>query len=137
GGDDILWAFQSATIGAVAAGIGAIVVAPRRPGLAAALLLVAMATSGASLAFFAGTAVRLLIERPRALIWLAVPAAAFLAWYVTYGHTGVNALRSPSLDGVGPYVAIGLTATAGGALGTTLPIVGLVGLVAVTVGLLM
>ena len=31
GGDDILWAFQSATIGAVAAGMGAILVAPRRP----------------------------------------------------------------------------------------------------------
>src|SRR6266404_1190922 len=60
GGDDILWAFQSATIGAVAAGIGAIVVAPRRPGIAAALLTTAVATSGASLAFFVGAGVRLL-----------------------------------------------------------------------------
>ncbi|MEO5940378.1 MAG: hypothetical protein ABIZ72_05425 [Candidatus Limnocylindrales bacterium] len=124
GGDDILWAFQSATIGAVAGGIGAIVVAPRRPGLAAALLTVAVATSGASLAFLAGTGVRLLLERPRTLVWLIVPVGLYLAWYVTYGATGVAALRSPSLDGVAPYVAVGLAASAGGALGTTMLVVG-------------
>ena len=55
GGDDILWAFQSGTIGAVAAGMAAVVVAPRRPGVAAILLTVALATSGAGLAFVAGT----------------------------------------------------------------------------------
>ncbi len=32
GGDDILWAFQSGTIGAMAAGMAAVVVAPKRPG---------------------------------------------------------------------------------------------------------
>src|SRR4029079_7181653 len=47
GGDDILWAFQSGTIGAVAAGMAAIVIAPRRPAVAAILLTVALATSGA------------------------------------------------------------------------------------------
>src|SRR4051795_13380482 len=56
GGDDILWAFQSGTIGAVAAGMAAVVIAPRRPGVAAVLLTIALATSGAALAFVAGTA---------------------------------------------------------------------------------
>ena len=46
GGDDILWAFQSATIGATAAGMAAVVVAPRRPAVAAVLLTIALATSG-------------------------------------------------------------------------------------------
>ncbi|MEO5941667.1 MAG: hypothetical protein ABIZ72_11540 [Candidatus Limnocylindrales bacterium] len=135
GGDDILWAFQSATIGAVAGGIGAILVAPRRPGLAAALLTIALATSGASLAFLAGTSVRLVLERPRALAWLIVPVGLYVAWYVTYGASGVAALRSPSLDGVAPYVAVGLAASAGGALGTTILLVGGIASIVLVAGL--
>jgi hypothetical protein len=135
GGDDILWAFQSATIGAVAAGMAAIVVAPRRPGLAAGLLTIALATSGASLAFLVGTGVRLLLVRPRAVAWLLVPASLYLAWYVSFGATGVAALRSPSLDGVAEYAASGLAASAAGALGLTLPLAGVVVGVALVAGL--
>jgi hypothetical protein len=136
GGDDILWAFQTASVGAVAAGIAAILVAPRRPGVAAALLTVAMATSGASLAFLVGTGVHLLLTRPRALPWLLVPTGLYLAWYVAFGASGIAALRSPSLDGVPAYVAVGLTAAAAGAVGTTTPLVGLVGCVALVVAAL-
>jgi hypothetical protein len=135
GGDDILWAFQTATIGAVAAGIGAIVLAPRRPGLAAGLLTIAMATTGASLAFLVGTGVRLLLTRPRALPWLIIPTGLYLAWFVAYGASGVSALRSPSLDGVPQYTAVGLAASAAGALGTTWPWVGAAACVALAVGL--
>ena len=137
GGDDILWAFQSATIGAVAAGMAAMVVAPRRPGLAAGLLTVALATSGASLAFLVGTAVRLLITRPRALPWLVLPTGVYLAWFVAFGAAGVSALRSPSFAGVPEYVATGLAASAAGALGVTLPIVGAIACVVVAVGLVL
>jgi hypothetical protein len=133
GGDDILWAFQSASIGAVAAGIGAMVAAPRRPGLAALLLTIAMATSGASLAFFIGTGVRLLLTRPRAIPWLLIPFGLYLAWYIAYGAAGVTALRSPSFDGVPAYVATGLAASAAGALGTTSLVVGFVGCVALAI----
>jgi hypothetical protein len=136
GGDDILWAFQSATIGAVAAGMGAILVAPRRPWAAAGLLTIAMATSGASLAFLVGTGVRLLLTRPRALAWLLVPAGLYLAWYVAFGASGVAALRSPSLDGVPAYVATGLAASAAGALGSTLLAVGAAACVGLIAGLL-
>lgn len=135
GGDDILWAFQSATIGAVAAGISAIVVAARRPGLAAILLALAMATSGASLAFLVGAAVRLLLTRPRALPWLLLPVGFYLAWYVTYGASGVAALRTPSLDGVAPYIVVGLSAAAAGALGLTALVIGGVACVALALGL--
>jgi len=137
GGDDILWAFQTATIGAVAAGIGALVVAPRRPGLAAGLLTIAMATTGASLAFLVGTGVRLLLTRPRALPWLMIPTGLYLAWFVAYGASGVTALRSPSLDGVPQYAAVGLAASAAGALGTTWPWVGATACVALVAGLVL
>jgi hypothetical protein len=135
GGDDIMWAFQTATIGAVAAGIGALVVAPRRPGLAAGLLTIAMATTGASLAFLVGTGVRLLLTRPRALPWLVIPTGLYLAWFMAYGASGVSALRSPSLDGVPEYTAVGLAASAAGALGTTWPWVGAAACLALVVGL--
>jgi hypothetical protein len=128
-------AFQSATLGAIAAGIAAMVVAPRRPALAAVLLTIAMATSGASLAFFLGTGLYLLLTRPRALPWLLLPFGIYLAWYLAFGHSGIAALRSPSLDGVPAYVAFGLAASAAGALGTTAPLVGLVGCVALAVAI--
>ena len=137
GGDDILWAFQSASIGVVAAGIAALVVAPRRPGLAAGLLTIAMATSGASLAFLVGTGVRLGLTRPRALPWLLLPTGLYLAWFAAYGASGVAALRSPSFDGVLQYVAVGLEASAAGAIGTTWPWVGAVACIAVVVGLVL
>ena len=132
GGDDILWAFQSGTIGAVAGGLAAIVVAPRRPGLAAGLLVVAMATSGASLAFFVGTALHLLLTRPRALAWLAVPFGLYLAWFVAFGAAGTG---SPSVIGLPAYVLSGLITTAAGIAGSTAPVVGVAVLVALAVGL--
>ena len=95
GGDDILWAFQSGTIGATAAGMAALVVAPRRPGLAAVLLTVALSTSGVGLAFFVGTAVHLLLTRPRALPWLLVPLGLYLVWFVLFATSSV----SPGLEG--------------------------------------
>lgn len=129
GGDNILWAFQSGTIGATAAGMAALVVAPRRPGIAAALLTIALATSGAGLAFFVGTGVHLMLTRPRALPWLLVPLGLYLLWYAGFGAAG-----SPGLVGVPEYVMRGLEASAAGALGSTLPIVGQLALIALAFG---
>jgi len=131
GGDDILWAFQSGTIGAVAAGMAAVVVAPRRPALAAILLTIAMATSGASLAFFLGTALHLSITRPQALAWLLLPLGLYGLWYVVFA-TGS---ASPGLGGVAAYVLTGLEASAAGALGTTSLVVGGIALLALAFGL--
>ena len=131
GGDDILWAFQSGTIGAVAAGMAAIVVAPRRPAVAAILLTIAMATSGASLAFFLGTALHLAITRPRALAWLLVPLGLYGLWYVVFAEGSA----SPGLGGVVEYILTGLEASAAGALGTTSLVVGAIALLALAFGL--
>jgi hypothetical protein len=131
GGDDILWAFQSGTIGAVAAGMAAIVVAPRRPAVAAILLTVALATSGAALAFVVGTAFHLAITRPRALAWLALPMGLYLVWYLLFATSAV----SPGLGGVAEYVLTGLAASAAGAVGTTILVVGEVVLLLLAFGL--
>ena len=135
GGDDILWAFQSGTIGAVAAGMAAVVVAPRRPAVAAILLTVALYTSGAALAFLVATAFHLLLTRPRALVWLALPVGLYLAWYVGFGASRMVALRSPSLDGVPQYVFEGLAASAAGVVGSAVPLVGQLVLLLLAFGL--
>jgi len=132
GGDDILWAFQSGTVGATAAGMAAVVVAPRRPAVAAILLTLALATSGAGLAFFVGTGIHLLMTRPRSLPWLLLPAGLYGGWYVVFGASAV----SPSLQGVPEYVLRGLAASAAGALGSTSTVVGGVALLALALGLI-
>jgi hypothetical protein len=131
GGDDILWAFQSGTIGATAAGMAALVVAPRRPALAAVLLTVALATSGVGLAWFVGTAVHLLLTRRNAIVWLLLPLGLYLVWFVLFATSSV----SPGLGGLVEYVLTGLTATAAGVLGSTSLVVGAIALLALAFGL--
>ena len=135
GGDDILWAFQSGTVGATAAGMAAVVVAPRRPAAAAVLLAIALATSGVALAFLVGTMLHLALTRPRALAWLALPIGLYFVWLVTFGATRMVAMRSPSLDGVPEYVLAGLVASAAGVVGSVLPVVGSVALLALAFGI--
>jgi hypothetical protein len=135
GGDDILWAFQSGTVGATAAGMAAVVLAPRRPAVAAVLLSIALATSGVAFAFLVGTALHLALTRPRALAWLTLPVGLYLAWLVTFGATRMVAMRSPSLDGVPEYMLAGLVATAAGVVGSALPVVGSVALLALAFGI--
>ena len=132
GGDDILWAFQSGTIGAVAAGMAAVVVAPRRPALAAILLTLALATSGAGLAFLTGTGLHLILTRPRALPWLLVPTALYLGWLIVFGVWGIG---PPRFAGLPEYVLSGMTASAAGAIGSTSLVVGQVVLLALAFGL--
>ena len=131
GGDDILWAFQSGTIGATAFGMGALVIAPRRPAVAAILLTIALSTSGIGLAFFVGTGFHLLLTRPRALPWLLVPLVYYLVWFVLFATSSV----SPGLNGLVEYVLEGLTASAAGALGSTSLVVGSLALLALAFGL--
>ena len=132
GGDDILWAFQMGTVGATAGGMAALVVAPRRPALAAVFLTLALGCSGVALAFVVGTALHLLSTRPRALVWLAIPVGLYLVWYVTFGSSG---LGGRGVAGLADYVLSGMAASAAGALGSTMLIVGGLALLALAVGL--
>ena len=131
GGDDILWAFQSGTVGAVAAGMAAVVVAPRHPAVAAVLLTIALATSGAGLAFLDGTGEHLLLTRPGALPWLLLPVGLYLGWYLIFATSAV----SPGFGGLLEYVLTGLSAGAAGALGSTALVVGQVALLALALAL--
>jgi hypothetical protein len=131
GGDDILWAFQSGTIGATAFGMGALVIAPRRPAVAAVLLTIALSTSGVGLAFFVGTGVHLVLTRPRALPWLLVPLTYYLIWFALFATSSV----SPGLNGLVEYVLEGLTASAAGVLGSTSLVIGSLALLALAFGL--
>jgi hypothetical protein len=137
GGENILWAFQMGFVGAMAAGTGAIIVAPRQPALAAVLLCLGVATSGVALAFVVGTAVQLLLTRPRASAWLALPLGGYQLWYVAIGSGAVGAHRSPSLEGVPEFVATGIAATAAGVLGTENLAVGGVALVILVVAMVL
>jgi hypothetical protein len=137
GGENILWAFQMGFVGAMAAGMAAVVVAPRRPAVASALLCLGLATSGVALAFVVGTGVHLLLARPRAVAWLALPVGGYLAWYLTIGSAAVGAHRSPSLEGVPEFVATGVAATAAGVLGTPNLLIGGVALVILVVVLVL
>jgi hypothetical protein len=112
--------------------MAALVVAPRRPGFAAVLLTLALGCSGVALAFVVGTAFHLLMTRPRALAWLAIPVGLYLVWYVTFGSSGVTGL---GFAGLAEYVLSGLEASAAGALGTTMLVVGQLALLALAFGL--
>ena len=134
GGDDILWAFQSATIGATAAGMAAVVIAPRRPAVAAVLLTIALATSGVALAFLAGTGLHLLADPMAGARLAGAPGRAVSGLAGDFGARGWRA-APPSLEGVPEYVLSGLVATAAGMVGSALPVVGQVVLLALAFGL--
>jgi hypothetical protein len=103
--------------------------------MTAVLLTISLATSGVALAFLAGTILHLVLTRPRALAWLALPIGLYLAWLVTFGATHMVAMRTPSLDGVPEYMLAGLVATAAGVVGSVLPVVGSLVLLALAFGI--
>lgn len=96
GYENLLWAFQFAFMGAIAIGLGAVLVLDqkrvtwRRLALATALLLVAIT--------FAGTAIPLVVASAlvawryggflKAVVLAAATGIPYLAWYVTYSRVG-------------------------------------------------
>jgi hypothetical protein len=122
GFDNLVWAFQIGFVGSMAAGIWALVAASRAP-LAAALLTVAVWTTGAGLFFVLPVAV--LVQQRR---WLAVPLLTYAAWFLLARPT----LTAP--PDVGSFLAYGATVVGsafGGVTGAG-PVLG--GLVALAVG---
>ena len=100
GFENLYWGFQTGFVGAMAAGLGALLLLDRddRRGRWAvgALLLVGLATAGVALAFFAAVGVEILVRRRvrQMLLPLAVPAAIYAAWFLAFGRFGVTT-RSP------------------------------------------
>ena len=135
GSDNIFWAFQVSMVGATALGLFALWMAPRRPGAAASLLTVAVLSQGVGLAFLCGTAVHLLLARPRAVAWLLIPAFVWGTWYVVYGNVAQfpNDPPSANLGSLPGFVALGATFAMAGVLGTQVPAVGAAALAATAV----
>jgi hypothetical protein len=103
GGENILWAFQIGFVGSVFCGLLATLLLdpPATTSVAraaASLALVAsLMFSGIGLFFCGAIAVDLLLDRQRrSALWVLVaPALAYLAWYFTFGASGVTSHRSP------------------------------------------
>jgi hypothetical protein len=126
GWENILWAFQVAMMGATALGLLALWISPRRPVLAAMLLTAAVMCHGVGLAFLAGTALHLLLARPRATLWLLLPASLWGVWYVAYG----TAAPSPDVEALPGFIGVGIGYAVAGVLGTQPLVVGAVAMAA-------
>lgn len=107
---DIVWSFQTGFTGAMAFGLGAVVLLDhrsadrRRDALGMACGLAALLCSGVGLAMvFAAGATVLLRRGWRAALGVTVPLLViFGAWFVAYGHTG-NTIR-PSAHQFGIFL---------------------------------
>lgn len=129
GAENILWAFQIGFVGSVFCGLLAILlldippISAARQVLASLALIASLMFSGVGLFFCGAIAVDLLIDRQRrsALAVLIAPAVAYLAWFATFGASGVTSHRSPftiaALISLVHYVPFGLGAAIAGLAG--------------------
>jgi hypothetical protein len=130
--EDLLSAFQVGYFGSMAFGIAALLALERRDergdAIACAALVASLAFSEIALAFAAGVAVAIALERgPLRRAWVpAVPLLLYAVWYPTFGQSGAylgpsgfslhNVATSP------PYVLDGFASSVGSLLGLGTPI---------------
>ena len=130
GFENLYWAFQIGFVGALAAGLGAIVAFDTRPlksrraAIGAGLLVGSLATQGGpGLICCLAVGLELLLDpsRRRMVLWLAIPAAVYAAWYLLIGRVGIESHQGlfslGGLDDIPPVVATGLATTAGALVG--------------------
>ena len=123
GWENLLWAFQMGWLAGLAFGLGAMLVLPRRPWLAAALLTVALSfVAGTGIIFAIAAAVELALtpSRRRQILWLVPPAVALAVWYVAFGRFGAHPNPPPSAANVllvPLYAAWGLSQGVAGLIG--------------------
>ncbi|HYK96128.1 MAG TPA: hypothetical protein VE011_09725 [Candidatus Dormibacteraeota bacterium] len=85
GFENLFWGFQMGMVGGLSLGLWALVAVPRRPIVAAVLLLAGVATSGSVLFGVAAACVYLLLTRPRWAAITLLPVAAYGVWWVVIG----------------------------------------------------
>ena len=130
--EDLLTAFQIGYFGSMAFGIAALLAIERADGLgdvlACVLLVASLAFAEIALAFAAGIAVAIALQRgPARRAWIvAVPILLYLIWYPTFGQSGAHLGPSSfSLHNVAtspPYVLDGFASSAGSLLGLGTPL---------------
>lgn len=145
GFENLFWGMQIGFVGAIALGLGAVILLDGQPSAgrvvaATGLLTVGVMTSGFGLFMLAFAGLDLLLEprRRRLVVALSVPAAIYLVWYVVYGQTGVATAREPfTLDAILSVPAFVLDG-AGTAFGSVVgvgPLLGRLGAIVLAVGL--
>jgi hypothetical protein len=145
GFENLFWAMQIGFVGAVALGLGALILLDGQPGrgrvvAATALLTIGMMTSGFGIFMLVLVGLDLLLDprRRRLVIALAVPAAIYLAWYLVFGRSGVATTRDPfTIDAflsVPAFVVDGVGTAFGSAIGVG-PLLGRVAALALVVGI--
>jgi hypothetical protein len=128
GFENLFWALQIGFVGAIALGLGAMILLDGQPGrgrvaAAVGLITIGMMTSGFGIFMFGLVGLDLLLDprRRRIALALAVPAVIYLAWYLVYGRTGVATARDPftidALLSVPAFVLDGVGTALGSALG--------------------
>lgn len=129
GFENLYWAFQIGFVGSLALGLGAVLafdhvpLSGRRVGIGIALLTLAVATSGIGLIACVVVGVELLLDprRRRAVPWLAVPALAYGAWYLSIGRAAIEAheglFRLGGIADLPPILATGFGAAVGAIVG--------------------
>src|SRR5258705_8917409 len=139
GFENLYWGFQTGFVGATAAGIAALLALDQRDERGrwgvAVLLTIGLATAGVALAFCVAVAVESVVARRlrTMIVPLAIPAAIYAAWFVTFGRFGIRtgtAIGSSALVDVPSAVITGFSNAAGAisGLGPTLGIVPTVGI---------
>lgn len=130
GFQDLMWAFQIGFDGSVLFGLIALDLfdqpaggAKWRPAAGMLALVGSLACSGIGLVFCAVAGLEVLLdrERRRYLPWLAVPAAAYLLWFFTYGRQGLTPgqahLNARAIGALAVYTAYGAGASLAALLG--------------------
>jgi hypothetical protein len=131
GFENLFWGIQIGFVGATALGLGALLLLDDEPTLpgwgralaATALLVIAVMTSGYGLFMLGLVGLDVLLDRRR---WrwiplLALPAALYLAWYVTLGRSGIATYGNPftpeTLTALPRFIVDGLATAFGSAAG--------------------
>lgn len=122
--EDLLWAFQIAFFGSIAAGLGAFLMIDRRTRggdlAAAALLLLGCASSNLGVVFAAAVGLELLLSRPLGWrrLWVpVVPAVLWGLWYLGWGTDAESSMTLDNLLAAPAFVANSLGSALAGALG--------------------
>ncbi len=136
GFENLFWGFQTGFVGSMLLGLLAIEVTdgdatPRRAVTVAVLLLLSLMASGTGLLMCVAIGIAWLLDARwrRFLPWLAIPAISYLAWYLTFGRTGVTTMRNPfTLEAAAdvPKFVVGGFGNAGGAIAGVGPAAGIV-----------
>jgi hypothetical protein len=120
--EDLLWSFQIGLVGSLAVGLAALIALERDSGqrnaVACLLLVVSISLSDLGIPFVVAAAIAVALRRRAAQLWIAaIPAALFVAWWVTYGSDAPSYLSWTNLRGLPEYildsVAAGLASLTG------------------------